>query len=219
MQTERLCSPRRSETCCLKLTDTFARLSGETGAGVAPQPSLGVAGKPVAAGLPPLPGAHRAAPAAIRHQGDPWWALRGSGGAHTGAVAQLAPNLMETHAREQVTWERNDWKTVENLQDRSTHGLHTVPTSCLLSHLNRQHILEIHPDKYGWSLTSINIQKTYQTKKSDAGGAIPEIIIESPPDMFYNWVREAHLRNHTQQNSQSDQRVTPQSVHEVCCRR
>lgn len=113
MQTERLSCPRTRGTCCLKLTDTFAWLSGETGAVVALQPPPTVAGKPVAAGLAQLPGTHRAAPAAIRHQGDPWWALRGSGGAQTGAVTQLGTNLTGTHThtgaryRKKTAW--NQW--------------------------------------------------------------------------------------------------------------
>lgn len=102
------------------LTDTFAGPPGETGTVVALQAPLAVAGKPVAAGLPQLPGTHRAAPAAIRHQGHSWRALGGRGGAETGPVTQLGPHLMEHTG--QVTGKR--CTETQRKAYRHTHTAH-----------------------------------------------------------------------------------------------
>lgn len=77
------------------LTDTLPRVSREAGAVVALQSSLGIAGKPLGAGLASLPGTHLAASAAIQHQRHPDGALGGGTRANAGSVTQLAQHLQE----------------------------------------------------------------------------------------------------------------------------
>ncbi|TNN59150.1 hypothetical protein EYF80_030600 [Liparis tanakae] len=79
------------------LTDTLPGVSVEAGAVVALQSSVAVAGEHLRAGLASLPGAHLAAPAAIRHQWDPCGALGGRTGAEAGSVAPLAQHLQGGH--------------------------------------------------------------------------------------------------------------------------
>lgn len=83
------------------LTHTLPGPPGEAGAVVALQSSPGVAGDHLSAGLALLPGAHLAAPAAVRHQGDSEGTLGGRTGTKAWPVTQLGPHLQEVGGRQQ----------------------------------------------------------------------------------------------------------------------
>lgn len=80
--------------CCVH-TDTQSRSAGEAGAVVALQPSLGVAGQALAAGLALLPGTHLATPTGVGHQRNANGAAWRGGGALACSTARLAAHLSE----------------------------------------------------------------------------------------------------------------------------